>query len=110
MRPWVSRSAEPTAQVRAVRTSRGIQLPSFSKTTGVGTLASAEAAVYIDRFLRESEDRYSPFIDIVAASAMDEAADKKRVEGLALLAGFKKGYQFARKRSGYPPTRAKRFA
>lgn len=64
----------------------------------VGALASAEAAAFVDRFLRESEDRYSPFIDLIAAGSLDEAADKKRDEGLALLAAFKKGYQKRRDR------------
>ncbi|OGR87989.1 MAG: hypothetical protein A3J74_03710 [Elusimicrobia bacterium RIFCSPHIGHO2_02_FULL_57_9] len=63
----------------------------------VGALTSTEAAAYVDRFLRESEDRYSPFIDVLAAGEMDEASDKKRGEGLALLAAFEKGYQHARK-------------
>lgn len=63
----------------------------------VGALASAKAAAYADLFLRESEDRYSPFIDVLAAGAMDEAADKKRDEGLALLAAFGKGYLHGRK-------------
>ncbi|MBI3553028.1 MAG: hypothetical protein HY077_10985 [Elusimicrobia bacterium] len=63
----------------------------------VGALASTEAAAYVDRFLRESEDRYSPFMDVLAAGAMDEAADKKRDDGLALLSAFKKGYLQGRK-------------
>lgn len=66
----------------------------------VGSLASPEAATYVDRFLRESEDRYAPIMDILAAGAMDEAADKKRDEGLALLAAFKKGYSHARQKKG----------
>lgn len=66
----------------------------------VGALASAEAAAHVDRFLRESGDRYSPFMDIVASGAMDDAADKKRGEGLALLAAFKKGCLQARKAKG----------
>lgn len=66
----------------------------------VGALASAEAAAYVDRFLRESEDRYSPFMDILSAGAMDDVADKKRVEGMALLSGLKKGYLHERKRKG----------
>lgn len=64
----------------------------------VGALASDAATAYVDRFLRESEDRYSPFMDVLAAGAMDDAADKKRDEGLALLSAFKKGYAHERKR------------
>ncbi|HAM36209.1 MAG TPA: hypothetical protein DEB40_02230 [Elusimicrobia bacterium] len=63
----------------------------------VGALASAEAGAYVERFLRESADRYSPFMDILAAGAMDETADKRRDEGVALLTSFGKGYQHARK-------------
>jgi K+-transporting ATPase ATPase A chain len=63
----------------------------------VGALASAEAGAFVDRFLRESKDRYSPFMDALAAGAMDEAADNRREEGVALLAAFGKGYQNARK-------------
>ena len=58
----------------------------------VGKLASPEAAVYVDRFMKESEDLYSPFMDALAAGQHEEAADKKRRDGLALLAAFKKGY------------------
>lgn len=57
----------------------------------VATLASPEAAAYVDRFLRESEDLYSPFMDALASGRFEDAADKKRSEGLALLAAFKKG-------------------
>ncbi len=63
----------------------------------VGTLASAKAAACVDRFLQESEDLYSPFIDILAASFLDETAEKKRTDGTALLAAFKKGYLYQRK-------------
>ena len=66
----------------------------------VGSLASVEAATYVDRFLRESEDLYSPFMDVLAADAMDGASNKKRDEGLALLAAFKKGYMHVQKRKG----------
>jgi hypothetical protein len=58
----------------------------------VKTLASPAAAVYVRRFLQESEDADSPFLDILAASFLDEAAEKKRTQGIALLAAFKKGY------------------
>lgn len=64
----------------------------------VGKLASPEAAAYIDPFLAESEDLYSPFMDVLAAGQLDrETGDKKRREGQALLAAFKKGYLHARK-------------
>lgn len=63
-----------------------------------GALASAEAAAHLDRFFNESADLYSPFVDILAAGSMDEAAGRKRTEGLALLAAFKKGYRHARER------------
>lgn len=66
----------------------------------VGSLASPAAAAFVERFLRESEDRYSPLMDILAAGAMDEAADKKRDEGLALLVAFKKGYSHSRQMKG----------
>lgn len=62
----------------------------------VGALASAEAAAYVDRFFKESADLYSPFVDILAAGSMDEAAERKRTEGVALLAALKKGYRHAR--------------
>lgn len=59
----------------------------------VCALASAAAAEYIDRFLGESEDLYSPFLDVLAAGALDDAEERKRKEGAALLAAFKKGYK-----------------
>ena len=63
----------------------------------VGKLASSEAAVYVDRFMKESEDLYSPFMDALASGQYEEAADKKRRDGLALLAAFKKGYAHGRR-------------
>lgn len=63
----------------------------------VGALASAEAGAYVERFLQESGDRYSPFVDILAAGALDETANKRRDEGAAWLAAFGKGYQHVRK-------------
>lgn len=63
----------------------------------VGNLASADSAAYIERFLSESENLYSPFMDAIAAGELDEAADRKRREGLALLSAFKSGYLHARK-------------
>ncbi|OGS00372.1 MAG: hypothetical protein A2V88_07790 [Elusimicrobia bacterium RBG_16_66_12] len=65
----------------------------------VGKLASLEAAVYVDRFLKESEDLYSPFMDALAAGQFEEAAEKRRKEGRELLIAFKKGYEHARRRS-----------
>ncbi len=58
----------------------------------VGALASTESAAYVNRFLRDSDDRYSPFMDILAAGVIDEAADTRRDEGLALLAAFRRGF------------------
>ncbi len=63
----------------------------------VGALASAAAGAYVERFLRESADRYSPFVDMLAAGALDEAADRRRDEGVALLAAFGKGFRHTRK-------------
>jgi len=57
----------------------------------VDKLASPEAGVYVDRFLEESEDLYSPFMDALAAGQFEEAANKKRREGQALLGAFQKG-------------------
>ena len=63
----------------------------------VGKLASPGSAVFVVRFLKESEDLYSPFMDAVASGQLEEeAAKKKRSEGQALLAAFKKGYESAR--------------
>lgn len=62
----------------------------------VGKLASPESAAYVDRFLKESEDLYSPFMDALAAGQFEEAAAKKRTEGQALLAAFKKGLAYGR--------------
>jgi len=56
-------------------------------------LTSSRAAAYVDRFIQESEDPDSPFLDILPGGLIDDAADKKRAEGLALLASFKKGWQ-----------------
>jgi len=56
-------------------------------------LTSSKAAVYVGRFIQESEDPDSHFMDILAGGLIDDAADKKRAEGLALLAAFKKGFQ-----------------
>ncbi|MEK7383482.1 MAG: hypothetical protein AAB262_09370 [Elusimicrobiota bacterium] len=64
--------------------------------TEVGKLASPEAAVYVDQFIRESEDIDSPFMNVMAYGQFEEAADKKRREGSALLAAFKKGYAHER--------------
>lgn len=61
----------------------------------VSALASPEAAAYVDRFAKESEDLYSPFMDALAAGRFEEAADKKRRDGLALLAAFKKSLRLA---------------
>lgn len=63
----------------------------------VGRLASPEAASYIDRFLNESGDPYSPFMDALAAGELDAADEKKRASGTALLSAFKKGYAHARR-------------
>lgn len=63
----------------------------------VGILASAKAAAYVDRFLQESEDPDSPFIDVLAVSFLDETAEKKRADETALLAAFKNGYLYQRK-------------
>lgn len=63
----------------------------------VGALASIEAAAYVDRFFSESADLYSPFVDVVASGSMDEGANTKRGEGLALLSAFKKGYLHERR-------------
>ncbi|MBI5210133.1 MAG: hypothetical protein HY927_09210 [Elusimicrobia bacterium] len=63
----------------------------------VRALASAAAAAHVDRFLQQSQDRYSPFIDALAAGMTDGSANKKRDEGVALLTAFGKGYQHARK-------------
>lgn len=63
----------------------------------VGKLASPEAAAYVERFLKESEDLYSPFMDAIAAGQFEEAAEKKRAEGQALLHAFKMGYEHARR-------------
>ncbi len=63
----------------------------------VGALASKEAAAYIERFLKESEDRYSSFVNLLTAGLTAEAFDGKCDEVLALLAAFKKGYQHALK-------------
>ncbi|MFC1523025.1 hypothetical protein ACFL6Y_11510 [Elusimicrobiota bacterium] len=62
----------------------------------VRALASAAAAQYLDRFLMKSDDPDLPFLDIMAASFLEETAEKKRKEGLALLAAFKKGYHHQR--------------
>jgi len=62
----------------------------------VGALASEAAAECVDRFLSESEDLYSPFLDILAAGSLDDTDERKRKEGLDLLAAFKKGYQHRR--------------
>ena len=64
--------------------------------TEVGKLASPEAAVYVDQFIRESEDIDSPFMNVMAYGQFEEAADKKRREGAALLAAFNKGYAHER--------------
>ncbi len=58
----------------------------------VGKLASPEAAAYVDRFLKESEDLYSPLMDALAAGQFEAAAEVKRREGHVLLGSFKKGY------------------
>jgi len=62
----------------------------------VGALASEAAAECVGKFLSESEDLYSPFLDILAAGSLDDAGERKRKEGMALLAAFKKGYQHRR--------------
>jgi predicted nucleotidyltransferase len=62
----------------------------------VGALASVEAAACVNRFLSESTDLYSPFMDALASISIDEASKKKRSEGLSLLAAFKKGYLYQR--------------
>ncbi|MFH2202009.1 MAG: hypothetical protein ABIJ96_02740 [Elusimicrobiota bacterium] len=59
----------------------------------VGALASEAAAECVARFLSESKDLYSPFLDILAAGVLDVVDEQKRKEGLALLAAFKKGYK-----------------
>lgn len=60
----------------------------------VRRLASPAASAYVERFMKESEDLYSPFMDALAAGQSEEAADKKRRDGLALLSAFKRGYLF----------------
>ncbi|MBI2070038.1 MAG: hypothetical protein HYT79_05490 [Elusimicrobia bacterium] len=62
----------------------------------VRALASSDAAAYVERLLKESEDPDSPFMDALAAGFLEESADKKRAEGRALLAAFKKGFQSER--------------
>lgn len=62
----------------------------------VGKLASPDAAAYVDRFMKKSEDLYSPFMDALAFGQFEAAADKKRRDGLSLLAAFKKGYAHER--------------
>ncbi len=62
----------------------------------VGKLASPQAAVYVERFTKESEDLYSPFMDALASGQFEKAADNKRRDGLALLGAFKKGYLYVR--------------
>lgn len=64
----------------------------------VSALASPAAATYVHRFLQESENPDSPFLDILASDFMDETAEKKRVEGIALLAAFKKGCRHRRRK------------
>lgn len=64
--------------------------------TEVGKLASSEAAVYVDQFIKESEGLDSPFMNVMAYGQFEEAAEKKRREGTALLAAFKKGYAHGR--------------
>lgn len=63
----------------------------------VGTLASPEAAAYVDQLTKESEDLYSPFMDALASGKFEEEAKKKRLDGLGLLVAFKKGYLHARR-------------
>lgn len=65
--------------------------------TEVGKLASSGAAVFVDQFIRESEGIESPFMNVMAYGQFEEAADKKRREGAALLAAFKKGYAHERR-------------
>ena len=65
----------------------------------VGRLASPGAAACVDRFLKESFDLYTPFMDALAAGKFEDAAEKKREAGLALLAGFRKGFDDARRRT-----------
>lgn len=63
----------------------------------VGELASPAAAAYVNRFLKESEDLDSAFLDILTSGLLDETAEKRRAEGLALLSAFKKGFQHRRR-------------
>lgn len=65
----------------------------------VGKLASPEAAAYVDLFLKESGNLYSPLMDALAAGQFEEAAEKKRREGNAFLGAFGKGYLHARRGS-----------
>lgn len=67
---------------------------------GVGALASAEASAHVDHFLSESEDVYSPFFDALAAGSLEEEAERRRNEGVALLKAFKKGYLHGQSRPG----------
>lgn len=63
----------------------------------VGQLASKEAGLIVEKFLQESGDLYSPFMDSTVGRALDEETDKKnRQATLDLLKAFDRGYRRAR--------------
>lgn len=63
----------------------------------VGQLASKEAGEVVEKFLQESGDLYSPFMDALAGIALDAAEDKKKRQvTLELLKAFDRGYERAR--------------
>jgi len=60
----------------------------------VGRLASSEAGQVVDRFLRESGDPYTPFVDGVVARALDGERDaQNRAEAFGLLKALERGYR-----------------
>jgi len=61
----------------------------------VRRLASPEASVYVERFTKESEDLYSAFMDALAFGQFEDAANKKRRDGRALLIAFVEGFLHA---------------
>jgi predicted nucleotidyltransferase len=65
---------------------------------GVGQLASKEAGELVGKFLQQSQDLYSPFMDATAGREFAEDTDKKKRQAtLELLKAFASGYMHARR-------------